>query len=313
MLFSPTHAVVGARDLTATVAFFAAFDFAETARSTLGEDAAAALYGVEGPAECVELRAAGAERGAVRLVQTHLPAPPDEPFASGPYAIDLYTSDIGRSTELARATGATVSVISPLEIGGTPARRARVDGPDGVPVVLIQSDRRRPSLLDNAPERLHSEVHSVVWSVRRIDLASPFWKDQGLSVRSDAPVTATHLGAILGLPKDDVTVRVAMLSDGAMDPLRVELLQFVDETGPRRALVPLRPGLHAVAFAVTDVGKTMSLMRGADFGAVADVDGRAAVRGSAPEGLVFELWEDRPRLPEHVLNSEPAQPEPPTE
>jgi hypothetical protein len=128
-----------------------------------------------------------------------------------------------------------------------------VDGPDDLGVVLIESERRRTSLLDTTDAQ-HSEVHSVVWSVDDIRAVGTWWREAtGLGLPLVFGFADAQVGLFMGLPRADTAISMGMLSDADNHPVRLELLEFTDEPGPQRPDLPLRAGLHALRFTVSDV------------------------------------------------------------
>jgi hypothetical protein len=281
--------------------FLERLGFEVTAEGRLPATAARALYGLDAEAAEVELRMPGAARGWIRVVATPHPAAEHQVFARGPHAIDLYTTDMKRSLELAAAAGARCRPAATYKVGPLELTEAKTIGPDGFAVVFIQVARRRPSLLDREPDRLHSEVHSLVFTVDSVTEALPFWKERaGLSAFLDATIVEPAVCSFMGLPRNDVPLRLAMLADGESRPARLELLEFPQDAGPSLPTWPLRAGLHAAGFGVTSIEEARRALPGASFGEVAEVDTPVhsrtrAVAAVAPGGVRFELWEAHPR------------------
>jgi catechol 2,3-dioxygenase-like lactoylglutathione lyase family enzyme len=292
MLSSPQHAVLGAIDVEALVAFLRRFGFAEEERSILPAPAAAALYGLDAPARQIRLGVPGASRGWIRIVETpHAPSRRG-PFDRGPHAVDLYTRDIRRSVALAAEAGASCGPIGAYSVGPLAIEEAKVTGPAGLPLVFIQVARRRPSALDRDAERLHSEVHSIVWAVDSLDASLPFWRDRaGLRPFLDATIREPAVARFMGLPRPEAPVRLAMMADAEVSPARLEILEFPEDPGAPAAGLPLREGLHAPAFRVDDLERAIGRLSDAGFGPVASLDGARAVSGVAPGDVRFELWQ----------------------
>jgi catechol 2,3-dioxygenase-like lactoylglutathione lyase family enzyme len=298
-LESPTHAVVGVSDPNATARFLEPFGFEVVARGELATATAERLYGLAGP--CVEWRLAapGAERGGVRLVQAPGPARTSGVFDHRAFAIDLFTRDIERSLAVGREAGARCSRIADHRFGPMLVREAEVHGPDGLVVTLLQSGPRRPSRLDAQPDALHSEVHSFVWSVADADEVARFWQERaGFKRVTDFSFGGTTLSIALGLDEREIRARFLVLIDAADHPIRMQLLQFLDEAASPVAGFPLAPGLHGVAFEVADLDAARAGLVAARFGEVAEVAGGTlgaarAIAGEAPGGLRFELWQRR--------------------
>ena len=132
-------------------------------------------------------------------------------------------------------------------------------GPDDLALVLIEVDKRRPSLLDSSPTVLFSEVHSAVYVVDSIASAAPFWKDAGLDSLLDATFSEPGVAEFMGLPRLDTRLRLTLLAGTDQAPLRLELIEFPDPDGRGAPLIParpLRPGRFVFAFEVEDVAET---------------------------------------------------------
>lgn len=132
------------------------------------------------------------------------------PLAGGPAALDFYVRDLGRRQHVT------------VELGPLVMKQARLQGPDGLPVVLIEANHRRPSLLDDGADV--SEAHSLVWVVPSIDETLAFFTRAGLHVVFDIPITSSPVCELMDLP-DGTTVRMAMLGDEALTPMRFELFE----------------------------------------------------------------------------------------
>jgi hypothetical protein len=299
MLASPSHAVIGARSPGPMVEFLVGLGFEQASRGTLPAPAASALYGLEGEVAEVRLAVPGAASGWLRVVETPHPAPHAGPFDRGPHAIDLYTRDMARSLELAARGGGKVGEVGRYQVGPIAIAESKVIGPEGLAVVFLEASRRRPSVLDTHPDRLHSELHSVVFAVDRVEEALPFFRDEaGLGPYLDATVREPAVARFMNLPRPDTPLRLVMLADARMSPSRLELLEFPEDPGRSHETGVLRAGLHAACFCVPDLDAARAALGGARFGSEASLDtpvhGAArAVAGAAPGGVPLELWQER--------------------
>lgn len=133
------------------------------------------------------------------------------PLEGGPAALDFYVRSVGTREHVT------------VNLGPLVMHQARVVGPDGLPVVLIEANHRRPSLLDHDTAAV-SEAHSLVWVVPSIDETLAFFRAAGMSVAFDLPITSPAVCTLMALP-DSTTVRMAMLSDDALTPMRLELFE----------------------------------------------------------------------------------------
>ena len=133
MLGSPLGAVVGATDIAATVAFLQGFDLSVVATDHHGVDLASA------------------ERGRVRVVRAPTGLPRG-PYDGGLAALDFYARTLGDLPAVR------------IDLGPLVMHQTRLTGPDGLPVVLIDANHRRPSRMDTS-DAAFSEAHSLVWVV----------------------------------------------------------------------------------------------------------------------------------------------------
>ena len=277
MLDSPLGAVVAVRDVPAAVAFFGRLGLREQSSGELPPE----LYG--GAGAFVDL--AAAERGRVRVVQVAAEAVPRGPFDAGPAALDLYSRDLDRSLAVA---GVPAGPQVRIDLGPLVMHQVRLVGPDTTPVVLIDANHRRPSLLDSDDAALHSEAHSMVWVVPSIDEALPFWTGAGLTVAFDVPISSPAVAELMDLPRPDVPVRMAMLSDADVRPMRFELFEFPADESVGFNPAP-RAGTVWPVFEVADLDAALALPW-VSRGPVAEVVGRPTARCVAPGGVVAELW-----------------------
>jgi hypothetical protein len=199
--------VIGASDVEASAAFFETFCFERTSATTL--------------------RVPGGAPVDIVLAATDAPGRAPRGYELGPRALDLYTTDIERGLAVAADAGYMTSPIGTISMGPVTMRQALVTGPDGVPVVLVESTHRRSSILDREPDRLFSEPHSVVWAVDDVDTEAAWWVEQGATKGMDLRFSEPAVSEYLGLPDSPVEIRMTMISDVAVSPLRLELLEFV--------------------------------------------------------------------------------------
>jgi catechol 2,3-dioxygenase-like lactoylglutathione lyase family enzyme len=228
-LGSASHVVIGATDPAATRAFFAAFGFVDDTQHPGSM--------VRGLGHRTELAITEAESGR-QLSDYDL----------GPRGLDLYTTDIDRSLVIAGDAGADVGSIGVVEIGPMVMRQATVWGPDGIPLVFIENSSRRASLLDDAPEELHSEVHSLVWAVADRDAESQWWEERGMTKGMDLSFDHPAVAEFMRLPDPIVELQMVMLANEANDPIRFEVLEFAGHEGG--TFEPGMAGIQAVGFTV---------------------------------------------------------------
>ncbi|MCP3956433.1 MAG: hypothetical protein GY719_01130 [bacterium] len=294
MLSSPSHVVIGCSDLEKTERFLRHFGFEGEAGPELSAETAAALYGLDGPARQRVLRTPGADFGWARLVATPHGAREAGPYDARPIAIDFYTRDIHRSIEISRSADAEICQLVEFSLGPLEIQEVEVVGPDHLMVVFIGVNKLRPSVLDRDPDRLHSEIHSVVFSVQSAEASLPFWTETaGLQTLIDAPIKGPIISELMGLPRPDVPVRFALMCDDDSNPARFELLEFYEDPGAAQPTWPLAAGLHAPAFDVDDLDAVMAGLTGAELGTVVEVEQARAVSAVAPGGVRFEVWQTK--------------------
>ena len=296
MLPSPRDVVIGASDMEGTSAFLAIFGFEVQASDTLPADAARALYGLEAAVDERLLAVPGADLGRARILATPHPARPCAPFDARPFAIDLFSTNVEESVRVVEGHGLHTSPIADHKFGPLVIREVEITGPDGLIVTLLEpSMGRRPSILDTDPSRLHSEVHAFVWSATGIDELLPFWEQCGLQKFTDAVLDTPGLGALVGVPDEDVKMRLTVLADAEARPIRVEFAEFLGKPSTPLPSLPLAAGLHAPAFELADLEAARGFLGAADIGDVVQVDtavhpGMHAATAVTAGGQRFEIW-----------------------
>lgn len=293
MLKSPSHVTIGASSLEATARFFQAFGFVRESDHVIGAFAARELYGLGSPAPETRLGMPGSSVGRIRVLEVPGEAVAGGPFDQGAHAVDLYVRNMGQALEVVRTTHAQIGSVAEYAVGPMRVKECKCVGPDGLALVLIEVDRRRPSVLDASANTLFSEVHSVVHVVESIDLASAFWKDAGLKVLLDATFAEPSVAEFMHLPRPDTRLRLALFADPGQFPIRLELIEFPDADGRNAPLItaqPLRPGRFVSAFEVASVTEAVGALKAAAYSKVCRVEKDAVVAGVAPGGVGFELW-----------------------
>lgn len=298
MLPSPIDVVIGASDMEAAAEFLILFGFEKGPASVLPADAARALYGIEESADELVMAAPGALRGRARLVATPNPAHSFAPFDARPFAIDLFTADMDRSVALATGGGYHASPITDHHFGPVTIREVEITGPDGLIVTLLEpSAGRRPCILDDDPDRLHSEVHAFVWSDTDLDQHIGYWTERGLQTLMDVVMETPGLGALVGVPDEDVKLRLTVFADEPdARPIRVEFVEFLGMPSNSHPSLPLAAGLHAPAFEFEDLDAVMDKLAPAEIGEIVTVDTAVhpktrAATAVTPGGHRFEVWE----------------------
>lgn len=261
---APHEVVIGTSDVSAGSRLWEALGYQAVAEGTYDADHAASSYGLDAPAAWQRLALPPRpDHGTVRLVAT-----PHEPVTRavtslGPLAVDVYTADLDRSLALLEDAGIDHGPRGTIDLGALVMHQAEVITSDGWRLVLVEANHRRPSALDDDPDLLHSEVHSVLWTVPSIEEATPAFVDAGLTQTHVFPIRHPELARIISLPDPDTLLRMNLLVDDDQRPIRVELCEFPEGAttdAPLEADAPrepnndavLRPGIHALAFGAAD-------------------------------------------------------------
>lgn len=292
------HAVLGCRDVEASAGLFVAYGFSIAAKRSMSPESAQALYGLADSAIEIVLKVEGASTGGLRLVQTSLTTPEFDAYARGGHALDLYTTDMDASVAISRNAGATVGSIADFDFGPVHLRQAMATGPDGVMIVFVEIAHRLPSILDEHPDRLHSQLHSVVQAVDDLDAATAWWTDVvGLSLRNRFPINEPAVPEFMGLPRA-TPLAMSVLTDDDVAAPRYELLAYDGEPGGYHGTRPLRPGGVRPAMTIDDLDGALHRIRasGADIGEVVKSQGtgtseQRSVVVTGPGGLDLELRE----------------------
>jgi hypothetical protein len=296
MLPSPRDIVVGASDLERTSSFLRLFGFEIQGSATLDPEAARALYGLDGPIDEQLLAVPGTELGRIRLVATPHPARSYAPFDARPFALDLYSSNIEASVDLAAINDCHTSPITDHTFGPVVIREVEIIGPDNLIVTILEPNMgRRSSILDSDPNRLHSEVHAFVWSDTGLDDILPYWEERSHQKLIDAVLDTPGLGALVGMPDEDVKMRLVVYADDEARPIRVEFVEFIGKPSTPQPSLPLAAGLHAPAFEFDDLESATAAVGPAEIGEVVAVDtplhpGVQAATAVTPGGHRFEIW-----------------------
>lgn len=252
------HAVVGASDLPRSVSFYTAMGFDVLREGRLDSAVASALYGLDGGTDEVVLGVPGASGGMLRVVATPIGAPAPADFHRGGHALDVYTTDIQASIEAAKSWGAVTGPIADYTFGPVHLTQAQAYAPDHVPFVFVGIDHRLPSVLDEQPERLHSELHSVVACVDDLDAETAFWTGiVALEKQSAFPIDVPAVSEFMMLPRH-VPVRMSVMRSPGAVPPRFELLEFQGVQGPYVPGHPLIPGALMTGLITDDAATTLA-------------------------------------------------------
>jgi len=194
---------VAASDPAATRDFFAIFGFVDR-----GDD--------------VLSRSAGA---TVRISRSDTRGVLRRGWDLGPRGLDVYVHDLDEALTRIVEAGWRGGAIGAIALGPVRMRQALVAGPDGVPIVMVESSHRRPSLLDSESHWC-SEIYSVVWCVRDRDVEASLWTSAGATAGPPLEFADPSLGAYLDLPVADAPLRMITLASKDGASTRLELLSF---------------------------------------------------------------------------------------
>ncbi|MEO3786021.1 hypothetical protein ABGB12_22050 [Actinocorallia sp. B10E7] len=296
-LSSPDAVVLGTNTMDATAAFLQNLGFAEVDRTVLTADASQALYGLTGEAEqrtfAVRDASGQALPGRIRVVRTDEEPLPYDAYRTGGHAIDVYCLDQEEGSRLAKEGGADVGETTVFKTPFFTLTGTFCIIPGGGPVVLLGAERRLPSVLDNDPSRIFSQVHSLIWVVPELGPSLEFFAAAGLpEVRRNVFDADPAVAGLMALP-EPVPFSMALLADEQSTPSRLELLGFDSPDVPLTPDPgrPLRPGQLLLSFSVDSVDDTMALLarHGASFGPAATVGAARAVTAQAPGDIWLEL------------------------
>jgi len=211
--------VVASSDSAATNDFFAVFGYSESSSGVLSRTAGASIH-VSSTAR------SGRQRRGWEL---------------GPRGLDVYVHDLDDALDRVSRAGWSGGAVATIAVGPVRMRQVLVAGPDGVPVVMVESSHRRPSLLDSETHWC-SEIYSVVWCVADRDDEARRWIDAGVTAGPPLEFSDPSLGAYLDLPVADAPLRMITLSSADGASTRLELLSF-----PGRESVPTARDAGVVA------------------------------------------------------------------
>jgi hypothetical protein len=296
VLGSPTHAVVGARDVERACAFLAAFGFRVVA-GVLPPSAGDSLYGLRRGLAEATLRLGDPGSAWLRVVETPEDRDDLSPIDLGPLAVTLRTRALELSLRIAGRNGArVVSLATSATNAHGEVREAQVTGLDNLRLGFSEGANGVSPDLDGPT--VHVGIAALSWAVRAIDPAEAFWTNEAGLVRA--------LGGVRpGFPPDVLTPRgrqsreVRLVGSPAAHPSLV-LVRPGSDAVHVCPTWPLRPGLHAAGFAVADLAVAMGCLPSVAWGPVVAVDTPAhpvarAVTGLAPDGVRMELWQEGAR------------------
>lgn len=143
----------------------------------------------------------------------------------GPRGLDVYVHDLDDALARVMSAGWRGGAVGSISLGPVRMRQVLVAGPDGVPIVMVESSHRRPSLLDTESHWC-SEIYSVVWCVSDRDHEVSLWTAAGAVAGPPLEFADPSLGAYLDLPVADSPLRMITLASEDGASTRLELLSF---------------------------------------------------------------------------------------
>jgi hypothetical protein len=300
MLIAPDHSVVGAFDLLQAQNFFESFGLAVVHSNVLPREVSQLLYGLEAPTEQVIMRTPGAISG-VRLVKTPHPNQARDPLDTFGFAIDIYVRDMNLALEFCRSKGYETRPVAQWSLDGKSVQECLVIGPNGLQVVIVSGDVRRPSLLDQNPSIMFSEILAFVNFVEDAGADQEFWtRAGGLTQLRNETFDGSAMYEMLHLPRKGLEMRFALYWTGAdsTNTAKVELVSCeTSPKGPKIPLLPQKAEFGPVAF-ILDSSDSLAFassfvadLEHTDFvHATLEGQNRKVVRAISPAGVAFELW-----------------------
>jgi hypothetical protein len=305
VLTHPSAAVVGTTDLARTALFFGALGCVPLTAPDLTAAAAEALYGLSSAVRQTVLFTPGSDT-TIRLVETPNAAPPFRALDRGAYGLDFFTRDLEltmRSVTAAGAHNLTALVPYGPERSITPDapdflnQEVLFQGPDEITIYVTDttvSTNDWPTVLQQDPRRVNSEVVMLCWVVPDNDIERKFWEaEAGMAVVGDGFPDSDAMVDLMYHPRS-TPLRCVNISDTG-NGTKMELMSYPEEETTRRPEWPLAGGFHGAQFSVTDIHATIAQLPSATFGDIVAADQgsgpQLAVSATSPGGVRFELWE----------------------
>ncbi|MFD1824070.1 VOC family protein [Mumia zhuanghuii] len=267
------EAVVATADLPAAVAFLRrAFGF-EVVEETDG----GAL-----------LAAAGAPAGRLRLVAQDAVPQDAAAWDLGVRLLGIYSRDLEQTVEAIESAGGASRRPVSYPYGAATLSELVGYGRDGVWWTVPQAvtGAHRPSDAYAAdPQRLHSELHSVVLVVDDHDDAVAFFEAGGLGTVFDGTMAGSEFEELVGMPAG-AELRLTFMGGPEHRPARLEIMSFTGVAGQR---TDAGGGVQRIVYFCDDVAATREALIAA--GAEQADDG--TLRG--PAGLEIALVQEENR------------------
>ncbi|GAB3597461.1 hypothetical protein [Microbacterium tumbae] len=306
VLTYPESAVVGATDLPAMALFLGALGMLPRPIREVDSDVARALYGLDAGTRELEMYTPGSDR-RVRIVETPNAAIPFAPLVAAPYGLDFFSRDLDVTIGMVTAAGGhnfTELVGYGLEPSMHPDASGKslnyeilFQGPDELTVYVTdvnKTDERYPTLLDDDPALVNSELVMLCWVTETPDREREFWEQEvGVDVVFDGYASNDGMVDLMYHPHPTL-LRCINITDTERNT-KIELMSYPDEEVEVQPVWPLRGGLFAGQFAVDDLSAAMAALPSATFGDVVEFsEGQTklrAVTALSPSRVRFELRE----------------------
>lgn len=321
MISAIESVTVGVRDLDAALAVFR-----DRMRYTVEFDVRASVsllsvwkLPIHEDVRLVTLSADGHGAGRIRLARfpdgsgvatrrDHGPGASDRPTDTGPKALDIYTgAPISEALDLLGATGCPArGKPQRFHIGSNDTEEVIVDGPDGVPLLIMVGHGHLPGNRRYAPSPgRFSEVATLSVVTADLDASRRFYEEALGYVHeaTDVELRGEHRDAacrLFGVP-EGTRVHVVLYRERRQPSGKVVLIHFYDRTtGPLAH--PMRPGQLGIALISCRCANLDALSGrfGRAGGQVESVIQHAAVDGGmpcrvmlvrGPNGELFEFTE----------------------
>lgn len=232
----------------------------------------------------VLLGATGSAGGRLRFVAA-APSVTEPPavWDTGARLLGIYSRDLERTVEAMRDAGGEPRSPVTYPYGATTLSELVGLGSDGIwwTVPLAVVGAHRPShAYAVEPERLHSEVHSVVLVVDDHDDAVAFFEHAGLIAAFDGSMSGAPYDELIGMPAYAI-LRLTFMVGPKQDSARLEIMSFEGVRGVDRSADPV--GIQRLVFVAEDPDATYVAMLAGG----ADSMGPRLVRG--PVGVEIQL------------------------
>lgn len=239
-------------------------------------------------------------------METPHEAEPFAPLRGGPYALDFFSSDVELTMASVIAAGAH-NVSGFVACGLEPSRHVDAanwgkryeclfQGPDELTLYITDIERspnRYHSVLDDDPDRVHSELIEICWVVDDLGRERAFWTEE-VGVEMDFHGYAENQAMVeLMYHPEPMLLECINIVDAGSNT-KVEFMGYPDQTIDMVANWPLRGGLFGSLYWADDLDKVIDTLPSARFtDPICYQDPRDgwvhAVTAESPTGTRFEV------------------------